>query len=41
MIEIREKGTAGVSNVTALKPQYALIAPHLGIKPQQVREWSL
>jgi len=29
MIEIKDKSTVGVSNITALKPQYALLTPQL------------
>lgn len=41
MIEIKDKFKVGVSNVTALKPQFALLTPHLTNNPHQVREWTL
>lgn len=37
MIEIKDKFQRGVSNVTALKPQFALLTPHLTTNPNQVQ----
>ena len=37
MIEVKDKCYVGVSNITALKPQYALLAPHLNTAPSQVK----
>ena len=41
MIEIKNKSTVGISNITALKPQYALLTPHLAVEPNKVKEWAL
>lgn len=41
MIQIKNKSTVGVSNITALKPQYALLTPHLNIEPNKCKEWVL
>lgn len=41
MIEIKNKFQVGVSNVTALKPQFALLTPHLTTNPNEVKEWTL
>ena len=41
MIEVRQKCQVGASNITALKPQYALLTPHLTTAPSQPRQWSI
>ena len=41
MIEVKDKFNVGVSNITALKPQYALLTPHLSTMPTKVKEWTL
>ena len=41
MIEIKDKCRSGISNITALKPQYALLTPHLNTAPSQVKQWTL
>jgi len=41
MIDLKNKATVGVSNITALKPQYALLTPHLNTKPNEVKEWAV
>lgn len=33
MIDLKEKAKIGVSNISALKPQYALLTPHLNTYP--------
>ena len=33
MIEIKEKSKIGRSNITALKPQYALLTPQVSLMP--------
>ena len=37
MIELKDRNKVGVSNITALKPQYALLAPHLNTAPSLVK----
>lgn len=37
MIEVKDKAKIGVSNVSALKPQYALLTPHLTTQPDEVK----
>lgn len=41
MIEIKGKNNIGISNITALKPQYALLTPHLNTSPTLTKEWTL
>ena len=42
MIEIKGKANIiSVSNITALKPQYALLTPHLNTHPISTKEWTL
>lgn len=33
MIEIKDKARVGRSNITALKPQYALLTPEVSLMP--------
>ena len=41
MIEIKGKANISVTNITALKPQYALLTPHLNTHPISTKEWTL
>jgi hypothetical protein len=41
MIDIKDKFSIGVSNITALKPQYALLTPQLTTEPTSAKEWTL
>ena len=41
MIEVKDKFSIGISNITAIKPQYALLTPHLNALPTQAQQWTL
>lgn len=41
MIQLQSKAKIGISNITALKPQYALLTPHLSTMPTEVKEWTI
>ena len=41
MLTLKDEGTTVVSNITALKPQFALVWPNLNCQPQRTQEWSI
>lgn len=41
MLTSKNEGSAVVSSISALKPQYALAWPNLNLEPQKSKEWSL
>ncbi len=41
MIDTNLEYNTGVSNITAIKPQYAMLTPHLNTSPMEVKEWTL
>lgn len=37
MIEVKSKSKISISNITALKPQYVLLTPHINPQPNTVK----